>query len=152
MQIQTPFGAQQVDPDTLITFPSGLPGFEDCTHFKFFHQEDSSNPTIFRLQAVEQPDVMFSVADPAVMNVDYHFELSDEEMALLQAQQPTDLLVLLLLYKGESSGNDAPAPNQNVNAALRSPLVLNLEKRLGLQKSLHNAEISVLVKGKPAAA
>ena len=33
------FGVQSVDPDTIITFPNGIPGFESDTRFKFFHQE-----------------------------------------------------------------------------------------------------------------
>lgn len=154
MQIQTPFGPQQVDADSLITFPQGLPGFEDCTHFKLFYQDDSPTPSVYRLQAVEQPDVMFSVTDPGFVNVDYHFELSDEEMALLQAEQPADLLVLLLLYKASDTAQEAeiqPSLGNNINAVLRAPLVLNLKKQLGIQKSLQNADISVLVKGKPAA-
>lgn len=154
MQIQTPYGPQQIDPNSLLTFPKGLPSFEDCTRFKLFHQEDPKAPgVIYWLQSLEQPDIMFSVADPCSMKVDYHFELSDEEMALLQADKADDLLILLLLYKSDSDlTNDLkPALNKNVNAALRAPLVINLRAQLGLQKSLYDADISVLVKGKPLA-
>lgn len=153
IQIQTAYGPQQIDPDSLITFPQGLPGFDNCTRFKLFHQEDAKNPTVYWLQSVDQPEIMFSVADPSVMNVDYHFELNDEEMTLLQAKQPTDLLVLLLLYKSDQALGAAPqsASGETINAALRAPLVLNLQARLGLQKTLHHADISVLIKDKAIA-
>lgn len=153
MQIQTPYGTQQIDPSSLITFPQGLLGFEDCTRFKLFHQEDSKAPVVHWLQSVERPEIMFSVADPRVMGVDYHFELSEEEMALLQATPSSELLVMLLLYKADPALADEPGPatNQNVNAALRSPLVLNLRSQLGLQKSLYDADISVLIKSTTAA-
>lgn len=153
MQIHTPFGPQQIDPSSLITFPKGLPGFEDCTRFKLFHLENANAPVSYWLQSLAYPDIMFSVADPSVMNVDYQFDLSEEEMALLEADQTSDLLILLLLYKSDTPVADTPdlVVNKNVNAALRSPLIINVAKQLGIQKPMHDAAISVLVKGKPIA-
>lgn len=151
MQIQTPFGPQQIDPSSVITFPKGLPGFENCTRFKLFYQADADAPVVHWLQSLDEPELMFSVADPAIMNVDYHFELNDEEMAMLHADQPAELMILLLLYKGGAGSPDAPklGANKNVNAALRAPLIINMKSQVGMQKSLHDASISVLVKGKP---
>lgn len=153
MQIQTPYGPQQIDPNSVITFPKGLPSFEGCKQFKLFHQADANAPIVYWLQSIESPDVMFSVADPGVMNVDYHFELNGEEIALLQAESPDDLRIMLLLYKSDPTLADLPTAsvNKNVNAALRAPLIINTKKQLGMQKSMYDASISVLVKGQTAA-
>lgn len=149
MQIQTPYGTQQVDAETLLNFPKGLIGFEDCTQFKLFHQENAADPLVHWLQAVEREDVMFTVTEPAVMNVDYHFELDDDEVALLDSRDPSDILVLLLLYKADETVEQQTA--KSINAALRVPLVINVRNQIGLQKTLYDADISVLVKMQPKA-
>ena len=49
-----------VDPQTLFAFPEGIAGFEDCKRFKLFHEEGlASTPTVFWLQSVDDPEVMF---------------------------------------------------------------------------------------------
>lgn len=153
MQIQTPYGPQQIDPSSVIAFPEGLTSFEDCKQFKLFHQEGVDSPIVYWLQSIDSPDVIFSVADPGVLNVDYQFELNGEEIALLRAESPDDLVVMLLLYKSEADLTELPtvSVNKNVNAALRAPLIINTKKQLGIQKPMYDASISVLVKSQATA-
>lgn len=135
------FGEQVVDPSTTIQFPLGLPGFEDCKQFKLFHKE-GSDPVVYWLQSLDQPDVMFSVADPTVFGINFDFLLTDEEDQLIGPSAPEDILLLILLYRDESdSEHGAP-----VKGSFKSPLVINVRTLKGLQKILDNIEPTITVR------
>ena len=139
MEIQSKLlGEQNVNPDSIITFPLGLPGFEDQKRFKLFHQEGSE--IVYWLQAIDDEDLTFSVAHPASFNINYSFILTDEEEALLQASNSEDLLVLIMLHKDTS---DNPSDKPTIKGSIKSPLVINTVKRLGLQKLLLTVEQSI---------
>jgi len=129
------FGEQSIDPSTIISFPSGIPGFEDQTRFKLFHQE-GDNPLIFWLQSLDDESLIFSVAQPSIFNINYNFVLSDAEEAALGIEDTADALVLIILLKDES---DQPT----VRGSIKAPLVINSAKRIGLQKVLTQIEQSI---------
>jgi len=129
------FGEQTIDPSTIISFPNGIPGFEDQTRFKLFHQE-GENPLVFWLQSLDDEALTFSVAQPSIFNINYNFVLNDAEEAALKVEDPADILILIILHKDAS---DQPT----VKGAIRSPLVINSTKRIGLQKVLTQVEQSI---------
>lgn len=129
------FGNQTIDPNTIISFPNGIPGFEDQTRFKLFHQE-GDNSLIFWLQSLDDESLAFSVAQPAVFNINYNFVLNDAEEAMLGIENAADTLILIILHKDES---DQPT----IKGSIRSPLVINSAKRIGLQKVLVQVEQSI---------
>lgn len=144
MEIKSKFlGDQQVDPDTIISFPQGIPGFEDQKRFKLFHQEDSD--IIFWLQAVDDENLTFSLAHPSVFNINYSFVLSDEEEQLLELNNSEDLLILIMLHKDiNASAGDQPT----VKGSIKSPLLINSNKRIGVQKILREVEQSITLSEK----
>lgn len=129
------FGDQSIDPNTIINFPSGIPGFEDQTRFKLFHQE-GDNPLIFWLQSLDDQSLAFSVAQPSIFNINYNFVLNDAEEAMLEIEDTSDILVLLILHKDT-------AEQPTIKGSIRSPLVINSTKRIGLQKMLAKIEQSI---------
>ena len=130
------FGDQEIDPDTLITFPQGLAGFESNRQFKLFHEEDK--PTVFWLQAVDDAELMFSVATPELFNIAYELELNDEDAELLQLEDVADVRILMLLSK---PGEPPPASGEiPVHAHLKGPLLLNVKNRLAMQKVITKLE------------
>ena len=38
----TVFGTQEINPEEVLTFPQGIPGFENSTRFKLFHEEKAT--------------------------------------------------------------------------------------------------------------
>jgi len=132
------FGEQTIDPETVISFPGGIPGFESQTRFKLFHQEGS--PVIYWLQSLDDENLTFSVAHPSIFNINYSFVLTDAEEALLQLDSLEDVLVLILLHKDES-GQSAQHPT--IKGSIKSPLVINCAQRIGLQKILARMEQSI---------
>jgi flagellar assembly factor FliW len=140
----TNFGTQEIDPDTVITFPDGLPGFEDATRFKLFHQEGKQ--TVHWLQSVDAPDLTFSVVQPELFGIHYAFDLDEAEAARLAADRPDPLMLLLMVYRSDEGEEIQGAGGERVRANLRAPLVINPEKRLGLQKSMRRLEHSMLLR------
>ncbi|UXY17080.1 flagellar assembly protein FliW [Chitiniphilus purpureus] len=130
--INTRFGNVEVDPDTILTFPRGLPGFEQCTRYKLLH-EDNPQPKVLWLQSLDDPDLAFSVINSELFGVNYQIQLSDEECALLQLQRPEDVLLLLMLMR--------PDRNEGIRANTCAPLVLNVSSRIGFQKTGLRADI-----------
>ncbi len=134
------FGSEEVeiDPSTLIEFPVGLPGFENCKRFKLFHSGDS--PIVFWLQSIDDPAVVFSLADPDLLKVFYELTLTDEEQNALRVEAGDELNIAVIL--SQQAENNLTAQSA-ILANLRSPLIINVTKRTALQKPLHSAELSI---------
>ena len=79
------------------------------------------------------------VTDPGAYGLHYELELNDDEAALLQAADPADIALMLVLYKQE----DAGAP---IRANLQAPLLINTRSRRGLQKVMPRIEPRVTLK------
>ncbi|HUW50370.1 MAG TPA: flagellar assembly protein FliW [Sulfuricella sp.] len=139
----TQFGTQEIDPENIVTFPNGIPGFEGSTHFKLFH-EDREAPVVHWLQSIDEPDVAFSLVDPATFGLNYEFALTDEEEKLLQMGNVADIAVLLITYKPQPGA--ASSASSNINANINGPIVLNMATRLGMQKILVGLEADITLK------
>jgi len=138
MEIQSKLlGNQQINPESIITFPRGIPGFEDQTRFQLFHQEGSE--IVYWLQSLDNPELTFSVAHPLHFNINYNFTLTDEEEKLLEAKSGDELLILILLHKDDEQDNGKPT----IKGSIKSPLLINSEKRIGYQKVLVAIEQSI---------
>ena len=128
-----------VDPDTLFSFPQGLAGFEDCKRFKLFHEEGGG--TVFWLQSVDDLAVMFPIVAPEALDIEYQIELSDADCALIGLQSVEDAVVVLIVYRNE-------AESGKIAANTRSPVILNLKGRKGMQKVLQDVHPSLLYRAR----
>lgn len=128
-----------IDPDTLFTFPEGIAGFEGCKRFKLFHEEGKA--TVFWLQSVDDSAVMFPIVAPDALDIDYQIELSDADCALIGLQSVDDAAVLLIVYRTE-------AESGKIAANTRSPVILNLKSRKGMQKVLRDVHSSLLYRAR----
>lgn len=143
----TQFGTQEVDPESILTFPNGMPGFEKCTRYKLFH-EDKEQPVVHWLQSIDRPDVAFSLVDPALFGLNYEFVLSDEEEQLLKMEKVDDIAVFLIAYKQQPDADS----KANINANINGPIVLNTRTRLGMQKVLVGLKADITLKSNNPAA
>lgn len=128
-----------VDPETLFTFPDGLAGFENCKRFKMFHEE--GKPTVFWLQCVDDTSVMFPVVAPEQIDLEYQIELSDEDCSLIDLANGDDAALVVILYRDG-------ALDAKIAANTRSPVILNLKSRKGMQKVLHSVQPTLVVRGR----
>lgn len=136
MEIDTKFGTQEIDADSVITFPKGMLGFTGLKQYKLFHEEDK--PNLFWLQAVDDAEVSFPVSLPASFNVDYQLTLSDEDLALLQLEDSADITILLTVSRQPDM--DGPA-----QANFMGPVIINTRSRIGLQKTLTQMQRHVVI-------
>ncbi len=124
-----------IDPETLFSFPEGIAGFEHCRRFKLFHEEGKS--TVFWLQSVDDTDVMFPIVAPEALDIEYQIELSDADCQLIALQDSQDVVVAVIVYRNEAEGG-------NIRANTRSPVILNLKNRMGMQKVLQDVHPTLL--------
>ncbi len=131
-----------VDPQTLFTFPAGIAGFENCKSYKLFHEEKPAvTPTVFWLQSIDDSEVMFPVVAPEALDIEYQIELSDDDCALIDLQSPEDVAVVLIVYRD-------PAAGGKIAANTRSPVILNLKARKGMQKILQEVHPTLLYRAR----
>lgn len=129
----------QVDPATLFEFPNGLAGFEACKRFKLFHEEGGG--TVFWLQSVDDTDVMFPIVAPDKIDIEYEIELSDADCALIGLEDVKDVAIVVIVYRDVVSG-------EKIAANTRSPVILNLKTRKGMQKILQDVHPSLLYRAR----
>ena len=144
MGIQTTrFGEVEID-DTVITFPKGLPGFENYTKFKLFHNIESNEaPFLFWLQSLEDPDLAFHVIDPFAFGFNYEFQLTDEETKFIGVEKPEEIGILLMVSKVKAGKNGS---EENIKAHVTNPVVINLNNKIAFQKTLRNIDYDLTIK------
>ena len=126
MDIQsTRFGTLSVDDERIIEFPSGLLGFPE--HKRFALIQTGEENYFFWLQSVDEPNLAFVVADPAIFFKGYEVPLRDEtrqELRLGEEEGAERFLQVFVICNkvGEwLTGN------------LLGPLVVNAGNRLAQQ-------------------
>jgi flagellar assembly factor FliW len=124
----TYFGDLDYLPESYIEFPFGIPGFDSHTRFLFVEQPQS-HPLVF-VQSLSAPDLCFIAVPVQIIDPDYRLEMAPEDLAALrlppdrQLRIGEDVVCLTLITVEEQ----AP-PTAN----LRSPLVVNLKRRIAVQ-------------------
>lgn len=139
MNIDSPTSATlDITPERIIEFPVGLAGFEKLHRFTLFHPENPTGeqPRYFILQSLDDPEISFSIADPALFGFNYEITLSDPESAAIELADPADAAVVVILVK----------ENGQLRANLQAPLVLNLRKRRGIQHVFARLNYQVTLK------
>lgn len=145
MKIESPvLGTVDIADEKLIDFPAGLSGFEGLRRFALLHDEDAGTGELFLLLAVDAPDLMFSVTNPANIAVHYELRLTDEESETIGLDDPSQAAVLVILRRGDADG-DAP-DSAGLRANFMAPLIVNLETRRGLQKIMSRVDCEVTLR------
>ncbi|WP_301102125.1 flagellar assembly protein FliW [Propionivibrio sp.] len=131
-----------IDPESLFTFPEGIAGFENCKRFKLFHEEGKATAAkVFWLQSVDDTQVMFPIVAPEALDIEYQIELSDADCALVGLQAPEDAAVVVVVYRDQAAGG-------KIAANTRSPVILNLKSRKGMQKVLQEVHPTLLYRAR----
>lgn len=129
---QTRFGEIKLREDRLMSFPTGLLGFQQCTTFGLSAMPNASGETpLMLLQCVNEPGIAFVVADPTVLGLEIATE--EKQKAVEECGMATEeaqLLVILTLYEQEDSFF--------LTANLKAPLVIDSLSRIGRQYIINN--------------
>jgi flagellar assembly factor FliW len=122
------FGDIECDPESVYSFPSGLPGFEE-QHSFFFVTTPAVKPLLF-LQSLTTRNLCFILLPILVVNPHFKLELSPEEsseLGLAQDSEPVigeDILCAAIVCSGNG---ESPTAN------LMAPVVVNLRMKTGMQ-------------------
>lgn len=122
MRIDTQrFGTLQLNPEDLFLFPQGLIGMESLRQWALL--PDAENPVVAWLQSASKGDRAIPVISPRAFFDGYRVHVTRRELACLHLQPGSEVYVLTTI-----SGHVG-----RLTTNLRSPLLLNLSRRLGCQ-------------------
>lgn len=139
MKISTTlFGEVELDPSKIITFESTIPAFPDSTQYAIIHDEESPESIFAWLQSVTEPDVLFIMADIALVIPDYAPRLNQNELNSL-APEGNENFVLYCIA-------NVPDTLEDTSVNLKAPIVINLDTQKGKQLIAENEEYDLKYK------
>jgi flagellar assembly factor FliW len=115
-------GPLEIRPDTIVTFPVGLPGFRSMHRFALV---ETQRDELVWLQSVDDPDLTFLLADPFAVVPGFEIEIPPSDLASLGVAVAREALLVLVVVQLE-----AGIP---VAANLQSPVIIARDRRLGRQ-------------------
>ena len=122
MRIDTQrFGTLRLNADQLFLFPQGLIGMETLRQWALLPDRD--NASVAWLQSASRGDRAIAVVSPRAFFDDYRVHVTRRELAGLRMQLGSEIYVLTAI-----SGHVG-----RLTTNLRSPMLLNLSRRLGCQ-------------------
>ena len=127
------FDAIEINEEDVISFPKGIPGFEDQKRFAILAKVDDENPFKW-LQSVDNGDVAFVVLDPRTFKNRYDLKIDDNTSNDLEIENLEDVLVYTIVT--------IPDEISKMTANLKAPLVINAKKNKGCQLILDSNNYS----------
>jgi flagellar assembly factor FliW len=130
------FGPISFDPEALIEFPRGLPGFEERRSFLPLQIPDTA-PLIF-LQSADEPSLCFPTLPVLAIDADYQLRMSAEDLQFLELPagcQPRlgEAAACLAILSLRETG-----PTAN----LLAPVVINMANHKAIQSVALESEYS----------
>jgi len=116
------------DVQEKVSFPQGIPGFEDV---KEFILEPVQKGVFYWLKAVHRTDVVFLLIDPFVVCPDFAFDLNEGDRELLGLGEPADARVFAMVTLAEDV--------RMSTANLLGPIIINAQNRRGKQLVLDDS-------------
>lgn len=129
------FGELEYAADSTLTFPRGLPGFEECRQFVLLDRPDLA--PLVHMQSLEIPDICFLALPVRALDEGYETVLSPEDReaaGLGEYDEPGRATLDLALL--------AVATDGRLTANLLAPVVINLATRQAVQAVRGDARYS----------
>jgi flagellar assembly factor FliW len=126
----TLFGEIEVEEDQVISFPNGLPGFEDYTQFITL-QPDPEMPFSY-MQSLDEERLNFIIMDPFHIFPEYEFELTEGIQQELMIGSEEDVAVRVIVSIRNSL--------EDAKVNLLAPVIINLNKKIAKQVILHDSK------------
>ena len=128
LKIQTrDFGEQEIFEEDIIYFPNGLFAFEDCKRFVLFSPlGDEASP--MWLQCVDSIKPCFIVFKPMDFISDYNPNPNSEDLEIIKLEKEEEIEYLSIAV--------VPNDYKNTTLNIKSPIIINRNKKLALQTVL----------------
>jgi flagellar assembly factor FliW len=124
------YGEIEVSESSIVTFPVGIPGFEQLKKFVVLQLEDGV-PFAY-LQSIEEEDIAFVIVDPFLFYPKYDFELSESTIEELAITSQEDVIVWSIVTMKKVI--------EEATINLIAPIIINAEKQTGKQIILHGSD------------
>lgn len=128
------FGEVGVDVNKVITFKTGLIGFEEYKQFMIIHDADEEETKILWLQSIDEPELALPVINPLLIKQDYNPVVEDELFRNI-GEPEEEMLVLVTLT--------VPADITRISTNLKAPIIINPITLKGCQIIVENEEYQV---------
>ncbi|MBD3346247.1 MAG: flagellar assembly protein FliW [Chitinivibrionales bacterium] len=111
------------EKEDVITFPSGIPGFENNKEFILLQIPEYA--PFEWLACTDGSRLRFAILNPMLFRPDYNPNMTKEQLEELHIEKPEDILLYSIITISEN-----PAES---TANLIGPIIINKTKRLGKQ-------------------
>jgi flagellar assembly factor FliW len=128
MNIQSKYhGEIVIQQEDVITFPKGIPAFEDEKEFIILRLQEGTAFSI--LQSIKTSNLAFVIAEVFSLFPNYDIELSQNAIETLELEDVKETLVYSIITVKE--------PFHQSTANLQAPVILNTVKKIGKQVVLN---------------
>lgn len=119
--------------NNVITFQSGILGFEEIREYLLYHEDDGN--TIWNLQAAHADAPSFIVIDPFTVLPDYRPQLSAADLAAFGETDPSGLCFLVIAVIRQELSESV------VN--LKAPIVIDVNTKQARQIILEDSDYPI---------
>ncbi len=124
-------GMINYEKNDVISFPNGLPSFEDENKFLLLPLAETGE-TMFCLQSIKTPELSFILMNPFSLNQSYEPRLRKSELEQLKVNRDEDLCFYVLCAMKR------PVETSTIN--MRCPIAINPDIKMGYQIILETEE------------
>lgn len=128
------FGEIEYDPERIITFPHGLPGFPDTQQFLLL-EGSTPNDLFYWLQCIDDGDIAFTLIDLYQVMPDYNPLVEPEEVKELGDITDSSLEIYNIAV--------IPEEVKQMRVNLKAPIVINPKTMRGKQVIVSNDEYNI---------
>ena len=121
--VSTRFGDLDLDESDIISFPLGIPGFEDKHKWILVGDEENA---IMWLHSTEDGSLALPVTTPEAIKSDYNAQIPRESLDPIGGMSDKDTVLLIVVAI-------PPGRPWDMTANLRAPIVVNMEQRMAMQ-------------------
>lgn len=134
MEIRTKaYGTVDIDPKNIITFDSGLVGFEDKHRFTLLGTGEEN--TLIWLQSLDDENLAFVVIQPRFFKPDYQPSIKIDDVKDLEVGDSADLQLYTIVV--------IPQDVKKMTANLRAPIIVNVKNNKAKQLVLSDEGYNV---------
>ncbi len=129
------FGTVEIDDSKIITFESGILGFENYQKYTLIYDSVKNKKTIMWLQSVEEKSLALPVIDPMIVDDKYSPVVEDSLLDAIGGVDENNMLILTVLT--------VPSDITKMTVNLKAPVVINTDTCKGVQLVADNEDYKV---------
>lgn len=123
------FGEIEINEEDILTFPEGIPGFEDSKRYIIINNPDEENPFDW-LQSVDNGDLAFVIINPFFIKPDYDIVIPQSALEKLKIKDESDVALYSIVVVSEKI--------EDMTVNLTGPIVINIKEKLAKQVILED--------------